>query len=37
MSFFIKNNNKLMKEWNYEKNKNIDINLITSGSSKKVW
>ena len=37
MSIFLKDNLNLMKEWNYEKNINIDINNITSGSSKKVW
>ena len=37
MSSFLKDNNKLVKEWNYEKNKDIDINKITLGSNKKVW
>lgn len=27
----------LLKEWNYEKNQNIDPSLLTIGSSKKVW
>jgi len=26
-----------MNEWNFDKNIGIDINNITSGSSKKVW
>lgn len=30
-------NNKLIKEWNYEKNKDINIDLLTIGSSKIVW
>jgi hypothetical protein len=34
---YVKNNTRLMREWHYEKNKEIDINNITSGSSKKVW
>jgi hypothetical protein len=29
--------NELMKDYNYKKNKNIDINRITFGSNKKVW
>ena len=37
MSDYIKDNVKLMHEWNYEKNKDFDLNSITSGSSKKVW
>ena len=37
MSEFIKNNKELMKAWDFEKNKDIDIDNITSGSSKKVW
>ena len=37
MSKFIKDNNELMREWDYEKNKGVDVNIITSGSSKKVW
>jgi hypothetical protein len=27
----------IAKEWNYEKNKNIDINTISFGTQKKVW
>ena len=30
-------NKKLMLEWNYEKNSNIDIKNITIGSREKVW
>ncbi len=37
MSNLLKDNKDLMNEWNYEKNKEFDINNITSGSSKKVW
>ena len=37
MSNLISEDKELIKEWNFEKNKDIDINQITSGSSKKVW
>ena len=37
MSNLIIENKELIKEWDYEKNKDIDINKITYGSSKKVW
>ncbi len=30
-------NKKLMKEWNWDKNKDLDPNKITYGSHKKVW
>lgn len=28
---------ELVKEWDYEKNSDLDINVLTHGSSKKVW
>ena len=37
MSNLLKYNKKLVDEWYYEKNKDVDINTVTSGSSKKVW
>ena len=37
MSYLIKDNLNLMKEWDYEKNSNIDLDKITSGSEKKAW
>ena len=38
MGLFIEEaSEKLISEWNKEKNTDIDINLITSGSGKKVW
>ena len=37
MSYFIKEDEDLMNEWNYKKNKNIDVRKITSGSDKKAW
>ena len=37
MSNFIADNKVLVKEWNHKRNKDIDINKITSGSHKKVW
>ena len=37
MPNFIVDNKVLVREWNYKKNKDIDINKITSGSHKKVW
>ena len=37
MSNLLINNKKLVNEWNYEKNKDVDINKITLGSNKKVW
>lgn len=30
-------NPELSTEWNYEKNKNIDINSVSSGTNRKVW
>ena len=37
MSNLLKYNKKLVDEWDYERNKDVDINTVTSGSSKKVW
>lgn len=34
---YLKNNKELMKEYNYEKNKNSDLNTLTLSSDKKVW
>ncbi len=34
---FLKDNELLMKEWNYELNTNIEVDNITIGSHKKVW
>ncbi len=36
MSNLLKDNKRLITEWDYEKNKDIDINKITLGSNKKV-
>ena len=30
-------NHKVMKEYNYEKNKDVDLNSLTVGSSKNIW
>ena len=37
MSNLLKNNKDLMKEWTYEKNTNLNLNCLTSGSGKKAW
>ena len=34
---YLKNNEKLMKEWNWEKNSNLDPMMLTLGSNRKVW
>ena len=34
---YIIDNEQLMKEWNFDKNQNIDYKMITCGSNKKVW
>ena len=34
---FLIQNEKLMSEWDYEKNKNIDVSKITFSSGKKYW
>ena len=34
---YLINNERLMKEWNWDKNINIDPSSLTSGSPKKVW
>jgi hypothetical protein len=35
MSNLLKDNSKLISQWNYEKNKDIGVNNITLGSNKK--
>ena len=37
MSNLLKNNKELMNEYDFEKNKNIDLNTITCNSNKKIW
>ncbi len=37
MSNLLKDNSRLISQWNYEKNKDIDVNNITLGSNKKAW
>ena len=37
MSNLLKDNEKLMEEYDYSRNTNIDLNTITKGSQKKVW
>lgn len=37
MAILLKNCEALMAEYNYEKNKNLDINKITLGSNEKIW
>ena len=37
MSNLLKDNKELMKKYNYEKNKNIDLETITLGSNTKIW
>lgn len=37
MDNLLKNNSDLMSEYNYEKNKDIDLDKLTVGSGKKVW
>lgn len=34
---YLIDNKELMKEWNYEKNKDFDPKLLTCGSGKRVW
>lgn len=36
-SNLLKNNKELMKKYNYEKNKNINLETITLGSNTKIW
>ena len=36
-SKYLKDNKILMKEWNWDKNSNIDSSILTIGSNKKVW
>lgn len=33
----LKDNKELMKEYNFEKNTDVDLNIITLGSNKKIW
>ncbi len=37
MKILLKDNKEIMKKYNYEKNKEIDLDIITSSSSKKIW
>ena len=37
MSNLLKDNKKLISEYNYKKNGEIDLNTITTGSHKKIW
>ena len=37
MSNYLKDNKELMKQWDYEKNKSLDLDKLTIGSSKKAW
>ena len=37
LSEFLKDNKQLMKEYNYEKNNDIDLNILKPFSSKKIW
>ncbi len=34
---YLKDNTELMKEYDYKKNKNIDLDTLTLGSNKKIW
>ena len=37
MQNLLVNNKKLMREYNYEKNKDVNINTITLGTDRKLW
>lgn len=37
MSNLLKDNKELMKQWDYEKNKDFDLNKITIGNKNKAW
>ena len=37
MSQLLKDDKELMKQWDYEKNKDFDLDILTLGSNKKVW
>ena len=37
MSNYLKDNKELMKQWDYEKNKDLDLDRLTIGSSKIAW
>lgn len=34
---YLKNNTGLMKEYDYKKNKNIDLDTLKLSSNKKIW
>lgn len=34
---YLKDNTELMKEYDYEKNKELDLNILTLGSHRKIW
>ena len=36
-SNYLKDNEKIMKEYDYEKNKDIDLEKLTIGTHKTVW
>ncbi len=37
MSMFVTDNKELMSQWDYNKNNNIDLSKLTTGSEKEVW
>lgn len=37
MSNLLKDSKELMKYWDYEKNKDLDLDKLTLGSNKNVW
>ena len=37
MANLLKNHINLMNEYNYEKNKNLDLDKVTMGSNEKIW
>ena len=37
MSNLLNDNKELMREYNYEKNNNVELDILTSGSHKKIW
>lgn len=36
-SNLLKNNEKLMTEYNFDKNNNLNLDALTLGSDKKIW
>ena len=36
-SNYLKDNKKIMKQYDYEKNNDIDLEKLTIGTNKKVW